>query len=99
MVRHPIRIARNGYKGANAKKQANMMDENRIASDLETKINDLLLKQTAPIQSYTWSGVANATGYSFETIKRLGYSIDCGSNGFTAWRYDLTYEEAMTAST
>lgn len=97
MVTHPISISRNGYRGANRTKQLKAYKENQLASQLETFINDLLLKQEALIQVYSYHRIVADSGIPFEIVRRLGFSIDCGHNGFTAWRHDLTYEEAMNA--
>lgn len=96
MVTYPIRVARNGYRGADPKKKIKANRENQIAHDLESKLNDLLLKQTAPVKVYLWHEISRVTGIPEDIVGRLGYSIDCGSNGFTAWRHDLSYEKAMS---
>jgi hypothetical protein len=95
MVKFPIRIARNGYRGADPKKNRKAYDENQIAADLEKKINDLLLKQADPIHTYLYYDLADITGYTPEIVKKLCFSIDCGSSGFTAWRHDMTYQQAI----
>jgi len=57
---------------------------------LEDYANKLLLAQTRPIQVYFWMELAQGTGLPYETVARLGASIDGGSGGFTAWRHDMT---------
>jgi hypothetical protein len=98
MVTHPITVGRHYYRGKIAKLQRASADKNRIAADMESKINEMLLKQTEPVKIYDWGMIASATGYSMATIKEYGYSIDGGSNGFTAHRHDLTYDQAMAAN-
>ena len=95
MVTYPISIARVGYRGSDPNKRAKAARENQTAADLERAINDLLLKQELPVQSYTYHEISSITGYSVETVRRLGFSIDCGHNGFTALRRGLSIEEAM----
>lgn len=97
MVTHPIRVGRNGYRGHDPRKQRKAAQDNRIAADLEVKINAMLLQQERPIQTYLWHEIAKATRHDYDIVKRLGYSIDGGSNGFTAWRHDMTYPEAWKA--
>lgn len=60
------------------------MDHNRNVAELERKINDMLREKTEPIKVYLWASVAAATGHSREFVKKVGYSIDGGSGGFTA---------------
>lgn len=97
MVTHPIRIARNNYRGRDPRKRRKAAEDNRTAADLEAKINAMLLQQIRPVQSYLWLQIAQATGHGYDTIARLGYSIDGGSGGFTAWRYDMTCAQALDA--
>lgn len=98
MVTHPIHIPRKNYRGRDQKKLRKMIEQSQIAGDLERKINDLLLQQKEPIKTYLWMEISRLTGYFYETVKELGYGIDGGSNGFTAWRHDLTYEQANEMS-
>jgi len=95
MVTFPIRIDRSGYKGSNPKKREKALERNRLASALESKINEILANQTAPIRTYSYHEIARVTGFDYETVKDLGYSIDCGSNGFTVCRKGLTLEQAL----
>ncbi|MHA6884642.1 hypothetical protein [Ralstonia pseudosolanacearum] len=95
MKTHPISVARNGYRGSDSKKRAKAAAENRDAALLESYANELLLAQKEPIKVYFWMELARGTGLPYDTVARLGYSIDGGSNGFTAWRHDLMYEDAM----
>lgn len=55
----------------------------------------MLLAQTAPIQVYHYVDIAGKAGYSRNIFFELGFMIDGGHNGFTAWRHDLTYQQAM----
>lgn len=95
MVKHPVHVPRDNYRGANAKKQAAARRTNIAASDIERAINELLLTQEEPIRSYLWMEISAAAGYSYDTVAKLGYGIDGGNGGFTAIRHDLTYEQAM----
>lgn len=94
MVTYPIRIPL-ARTSANRTAKLEIAKRNRVASDLEQKINDLLLRQTAPIKTYSWSEISQATGFPHDLVKDIGFDIDCGSNGFTAWRHDLSLAEAL----
>jgi hypothetical protein len=98
MVKYPISVRCDSYRGNDAKKRAKASEEARCASLMQSKINELLLEQTAPIKSYFWSEIADITGLPIDVVKRLGMSIDGGSGGFTAYRHDLTFEQAMAKS-
>ena len=98
MTQYPIYVTRDPYRGADKRKQEKRARYNADATRLETCINEVLLKQTSAVQVYLWNEFSEQTGLFFERISDLGYSIDGGSNGFTAWRHDLTYEQAMAAN-
>lgn len=95
MVTYPIHVKRSGYRGADPRKRQKAIEYNRVASELETYINGLLQKQTSPVQVYLYYQIASATGHSEETVRDICFSIDCGSNGFTAIRQGLSFEQAM----
>jgi hypothetical protein len=98
MVTYPIRVKRASYRGVNAKKCEQAAEYNRIASELEAYINNLLKEQSAPVQSYIYGEIAAATGYDEKDVREICFSIDCGHNGFTAVRRGLTYEQAEELS-
>ncbi|WP_157657525.1 hypothetical protein [Burkholderia ubonensis] len=97
MKTYPIHVARSSYRGADSKKRAKAADHNRDAALLEACANELLRSQTEPVRSYVRMELAKATGLSYDRVAELGFPIDCGSNGFTAYRHDLGYEAAMEA--
>lgn len=99
MVTYPISIAKSNYRGSNPKKRVMEMEKNRISIKLENYINDMLLKQELPIQSYSYHEIASETGVSLEVVRDLCFSIDCGHTGFTAIKHGLTYEQAVEQST
>lgn len=98
MKTYPIHVARAYYRGGDKRKRAKTLENNLDASTLEQYVNELLLKQSEPVQVYHWAEIASGCGLPYETVARLGYSIDGGSGGFTAWRHDLTYEQAIEAN-
>jgi hypothetical protein len=95
MVTHPIYVRRESYRGANQKLRAKAAAHNRDAAQLENHVNELLQKQDEPIKVYLWHEIAQGVGLSYDTVAKLGYSIDGGSNGFTAIKAGMTYEQAM----
>jgi hypothetical protein len=88
-------VSRQNYRGSNAKRLEKVRAANAAAQKMEQVINELLLKQTEPIRSYLWMEISQASRIPYDTVQDVGYGIDGGSNGFTAIRYDLTYEKAM----
>lgn len=99
MVTHPIHVTRSTYRGADPKKRQKAAEQNRIAAELESHINERLLNQTEPIQIYLYYQIAVATGYPEATVRNLCFGIDGGHNGFTAIKPGLTYEQAMEQHT
>jgi len=90
-------VARSNYRGSDTRKRTKATAHNRDAALLESSANDLLRKQTEAVRTYLWMELATATGFSCDRVAELGYSIDGGSGGFTAWRHDMEYEAAMDA--
>ncbi|WP_227104534.1 hypothetical protein [Chromobacterium rhizoryzae] len=95
MVTHPIHVKRSNYRGADPKKRQKAAEQNRIAAELESYINELLRNQSEPIQVYLYYQIAAKTGYPEATVRDLCFVIDGGHNGFTAIKPGLTYEQAM----
>ena len=96
MVKRLIYVPRQSYRGRDRKNLQKVIEYNQIAADMERKINDPLSQQTEPVRSYLWVEISELTGYLYETVRDLGFGIDGGHNDFTAWRHDLTYEQAMS---
>ncbi|KEY87817.1 hypothetical protein PC358_01515 [Pseudomonas capeferrum] len=92
MVSYPIYVTRNSYRGNDIKKRAKASQDNQDAARIEEACNRLIQNQTQPIQSYLWMEVSRESGVDYETVRRLGYSIDGGSNGFTATKPGLSQE-------
>jgi len=84
MVSYPIHIARDTYRGSDSYKRQKAAAHNRDVAELERKINEILREQTEPVKAYDWNTIANDTGFPYEFVKEVGFSIDGGSNGFTA---------------
>ena len=93
MVSYPVYVSRNSYRGNDRRKKARASQDNQDAARIEDACNRLIKKQTQPVQSYLWMEVSRESGVDYETVRRLGYSIDGGSNGFTATRPGMTQEE------
>ena len=98
MVTYPIVVNRSSYRGTDQRQRQKAAEHNRIASELEAYINGQLRIQSAPIQTYNYYEIVEATGYSAETVSGLLFSIDCGHNGFTAYKYGMTLEQAIEAN-
>jgi hypothetical protein len=98
MVTHPIHITRKHYRGSDKGKQSRIASHNQLVAELERHINDLLLKQEYPIQVYDFADIARGIGYSLDFVSEVEYSIDGGSNGFTAWKHGMTHDEAIAAN-
>ncbi len=84
MVSYPIHIRRDGYRGRDPRKRQKTIDHNRKVAELEGKINEMLQAQTKPVQVYMWAEISRATGFSYDFVAEVGYTIDGGSGGFTA---------------
>ncbi len=97
MVTHPVYVRRSNYRGSDPKKRQKANQENRDAALIESYVNQLILEQKEAVKSYGWMEISQGTGIPYDTVARLGYSIDGGSNGFTATRPGLGTEEITRA--
>lgn len=97
MVRYPVHTKRFQYRGGSAAKRSKVAQQNAVSSRLEQQINELLLQQIEPVQIYTYGQLAHLFGLDAQAVYDCCLAIDGGSNGFTACRFDLSYEEAMAA--
>lgn len=84
MISYPVTIARSLYTGSDPNKLEIMDAENRVASELEQTINNMILNQIAPVHTYTYSEIASETGLPYDIVQELGFTIDGGRTGFTA---------------
>ncbi|MFW7343546.1 hypothetical protein V0R37_18635 [Pollutimonas sp. H1-120] len=89
MVRFPIHVPRDIYRGRDAAKLRKLKRQHQIAQDLEEAINKVVAKQENRYGVYDWAEFARMTGYSISEIAAVGYRIDGGSNGFTVCRPEL----------
>lgn len=95
MVTYPINVRRENYRGANQRLRTKALTHNRDAAQLEQYVNELLRNQEEPIKVYLWHEISHGSGLSHDVVASLGYSIDCGSSGFTAIKPGISYEQAM----
>ena len=80
MVTYPINVRRENYGGNDAKKRAKANRINAVAARLESHINQMLKSQEEPIRVYLYQEIATKSGIDYETVRKLGYSIDAGSD-------------------
>lgn len=97
MITYPARVHRDTYRGSNQRRMIKRDQHNRYAVTIENAVNRLLLAQTEPIRTYLWMEISEESGVPFDIVKDLGYSIECGSNGFTATRPGLSEDEYLEA--
>ena len=95
MVTYPASVRRELYRGSNQRLRTKATSHNRDAAKLEHYVKELLQKQVEPIRTYLWHEIAQGVGLPHDVVEKLGYSIDCGSYGFTAIKLGMTYEQAM----
>ena len=82
-----MHIPRKFYRGSDRKRLAKVTDQNQIAADLEDYINSKIKaeieKHAGPFYTeFFYTDMAEETGYSEETIRKVCYGIDCGIYGF-----------------
>ncbi|MGY8829216.1 MAG: hypothetical protein ACKVIS_06645 [Pseudomonadales bacterium] len=96
-VQFYVQVGAITHRGSNAKKQAKAAETNRYASRIEQAANRLIQAQQEAIRSYHWMEISEESDVPYEIVRDLGFSIDCGSNGFTAIRPGLSNEDYQKA--
>lgn len=97
MVTYPVSVHRDYYRGADARKKQKARDHNRYATQIEEASNRLIQSQREAIRTYLWPEISRESGVPLEIVEKLGYSIDGGSNGFTATRPGLSESDYQRA--
>ncbi|MBR7928754.1 hypothetical protein [Burkholderia ambifaria] len=97
MVTYPVSVRRDGYRGKDARKKRKAADFNEIAAAVENYVNGLLYEQQEPVRSYGYNEIASALGYDVKAVRDVGFSIDGGHNGFTAYKRGMTATQALDA--
>ncbi|MEG6504487.1 MULTISPECIES: hypothetical protein [Nitratidesulfovibrio] len=86
MVVYPIRVHVKGYSGSNQRKREKLHNDIAVARKLEEYTNtEFKRRMELGVDScvFLYANIARATGVDVETVSRLMFSVDCGSNGFT----------------
>lgn len=94
MVRYPISVPSDQYRGANARKQEKIRQRNTIASRIETYIN----AEMAPLPEncvhvFYSDMIAIELREDKDIVREIVFTIDCGHNGVTVYKGD--YETAI----
>ncbi|MGV3679781.1 MAG: hypothetical protein ACO1PM_08655 [Acidovorax sp.] len=97
MVQYPIVTQRDRYRGKDASKTEKARRFNDASARIEAHLNRQLQNQEQPIKIYLYSVIANELGLSRETVAKCCMVVDGGSNGLTAYRHDMTLEQALEA--
>jgi hypothetical protein len=83
MVRYPVRVPRDGYKGRDPKKRQKRSEKNRIAKELEDYLNRAIEKNDQNLQQYLYGYIAADTGFSEKIVRDILFGVDAGHNGLT----------------
>lgn len=97
MVSYPVHVSRDMYRGSNPRLQEKARTRNHHAALIESGANALIQNQKDAIHVYGWSEISRASGLPIEVVEELGFSIDCGSSGFTATRPGLSQAQIERA--
>jgi hypothetical protein len=83
MVRYPIRVPRESYRGSKQNLQRKNYERNMLIKSIENHINKKLSEMQDGIHVMLSYDVAFDMGLDPETVTEILYGVDCGSNGFT----------------
>jgi hypothetical protein len=93
VITSPVHVRREMYRGSDPKKRKKAQEHNALAVRIEDVANRLINEQTDAICSYLHHDIARELGEDPDMVRRLGFSIDGGHNGFTAVRPGITQAE------
>jgi hypothetical protein len=90
MKSYPVSIARQSYRGSDARKRMKVDNLNRIAGRIEEHLNhDLASKPDDTIHVYISHSVAREIGEDEEAVRRIIFATDGGGNGITIVKGDF----------
>lgn len=90
MVRYPIRVPRKHYGGSKPNLRQKNYDENRLIQEIEAHINKVLSEKEDGIHVVFSHNIAFDMGLNPERVRKILYGVDCGSNGFTVIKGDVS---------
>jgi hypothetical protein len=94
MVKYPIRVAHDYYRGRDLRRVRKATEFNRVAARVETHINSAVADWPDDTFDSLSSGmIALDLGEDDKLVHEIVFSIDCGHNGVTILKGD--YERAM----
>ena len=94
MKSFPVWIARQQYRGADARKRAKVAERNRVAAGIEEHINaDLERQPPDSVTVYASYAIASALREDDALVHAIIHATDAGANGITILKGD--YARAM----
>lgn len=81
-----IYVPRSSYRGADKKRQAKTLEENRVAASIEKYLNQKWDSLEDDYQVIDYYVIARDIGESFEIVRTVATRINGGSNGITLSR-------------
>jgi hypothetical protein len=83
MVRYPIRIPRESYRGSKRNLQQKNNERNMLIQSIENHVNKKLSEKQDGIHVMLSYNIAFDMGLDPETVRKILVGVDGGSNGFT----------------
>jgi hypothetical protein len=81
MVKPPIRVEREHYRGSDPKRRAKVARYNEDAATLEQHINAQIAKGKRGV--FMYYEISRDTGIPLKRVEEILFTVDCGHNGFT----------------
>ncbi len=77
----PIRVPRKQYKGSKDSLRRKTVEHNQCAVRIERYLNDRIVADPNPIQTYTYEFIALDLDLTAEQVREILFGVDCGHNG------------------
>jgi hypothetical protein len=87
MKQYPIHVPRKTYRGSKPNLQLAAQEYNRVASELEKVVNQLIENSDKNVVQVSYHEVAGKTGYSVDRIRKILFGVDGGHGGLTAFKH------------
>lgn len=93
MLTYPVHFPHPGYRGNDERKRQKMWEQLRVVQKVSKYVNEVGLKNPAPVHFYTYADIARVLQLDLDFVK-THCMVDGGHNGFMVLRPGLTHEQA-----
>jgi hypothetical protein len=83
MVRYPISVPRDGYRGNAPRRKRKQQRRNEVAKEYEEYLNRKIAETPDETQMFSYASIARELNLFLEDVRDVLFAVDCGHNGLT----------------